>query len=120
MGLMRGPVITIRCQCGRVERVRYGDRWQCETCRRRWNTAQIPAGEYWGIVREMRRFRLTAIAAAVVLGLAFALLAFLVSRSFLLLLPLVLSGWYLWYMPRWRQRVRRRARSLPTWELHPE
>lgn len=117
---MRGPPVTIRCVCGQVERVAFGDRWQCEKCRRRWNTNQIPADEYWGIMREMRRFRLTAIAAALVLGGTFALLALFVSRSFFYLLPVVLSGWYIWYMPRWRRKVRRRARSLPTWELHPE
>jgi len=120
MWLMRGPPITIRCECGRVEQVPFGDTWQCEKCARRWNTKQIPADEYWGIMREMRQFRLTAIAAALVLGLTFAFLAFLVSRRFLLLLPIVLSGWYIWYMPRWRRRVRQRARSLPKWELHPE
>jgi hypothetical protein len=117
---MRGPPITIRCECGRVEHVPYGDSWQCDKCARRWNTKQIPAEEYWGIMREMRRFRLTAIAAAVVLAVTFVVLAFFASRRFLLLLPIVLSGWYIWYMPRWRRRVRQRARSLPKWELHPE
>ena len=117
---MRGPPITIRCECGRVERVPFGDTWRCEKCGRRWNTNQIPAGEYWGIMHEMRRFRLTAIAAALVLGLTFAVLAFFVSRYFFYLLPIVLSGWYIWYMPRWRRRVRERARSLPKWQLHPD
>jgi hypothetical protein len=36
------------------------------------------------------------------------------------MLPVVLAGWYLFYMPLWRAKVRRRARSLPTWQLHPE
>ena len=44
----------------------------------------------------------------------------LVSQSLALLLPVVLAGWYLFYMPLWRAKVRRRARSLPTWQLHPE
>ncbi len=92
----------------------------CEQCRRRWNTAQIPSEEYWGIMREMRRFRLTAILAALVLGVTFALLAFLVAQKLMLLLPVVIAAWYLIYMPRWRRRVRRRARSLPTWPLRPE
>lgn len=117
---MRGPPITIRCECGELRHVPYGERWQCERCGRRWNTAQIPAEEYWGIMREMRRFRLGAIGVALVLGVTFALLAFLVSQSLLLLLPVVLAGWYIWYMPWWRRKLRRRARSLPKWQLHPE
>ena len=117
---MRGPPITVRCECGRVERVPYGDSWTCEGCGRRWDTNQVPAAEYWGIMREMRRYRLVAIGAALALGVTFALLAFLVSQRLLLLMPIVMAGWYLLYMPRWRRRVRQRARSLPAWQLHPE
>ena len=117
---MRGAPVTIRCECGRVEHVPYGERWRCEDCGRRWNTNQIPAEEYWGIMREMRKFRLVAIAAAVVIALIFVVLALVVSRSVLILLPLVLGGWYIWYMPWWRRKVRQRARRLPTWELRPE
>jgi hypothetical protein len=120
MFLVRGAPITIRCECGRVERVPYGGTWVCEDCHRRWNTNQIPAEDYWGIMREMRKLRLAAIAAAVGITLVFGVLALAVSRSVLFLLPLVLGGWYIWYMPWWRRRVRRRARSMPTWELRPE
>ena len=117
---MKAPPITVSCECGEFKHVPYGERWTCERCGRRWNTAQIPADEYWGIMREMRRFRLAAIGAAVVLGAGFALLALLVAESLFLLLPVVLAGWYIWYMPWWRRRVRRRVRSLPKWQLHPE
>ena len=36
------------------------------------------------------------------------------------MLPVLMSFWYLFYMPRWRRRVRQRARSLTSWQLHPE
>jgi hypothetical protein len=117
---MRGPPITIRCECGETRHVPYGERWECEGCGRRWNTAQIPAEEYDGILRDMRRFRLSAIGFAVVTAAAFTALAIFVSESLFLLLPVVLSAWYIFYMPLWRAKVRRRARSLPTWQLHPE
>jgi Flp pilus assembly protein TadB len=117
---MKGPPITIRCECGETKQVPYGERWTCEGCGRRWNTAQIPAAEYDGILREMRRFRLTAIAAALVLGVGFTIAAVTVSQSLFLLLPVVLAAWYIWYMPLWRRKVRRRARSLPKWQLTPE
>jgi hypothetical protein len=116
---VKGASITLTCDCGEVSYLAYGQAWAC-ACGRRWNTSQIPGDEYWGIMREMRRFRLIAIASALVLCVTFGLLAFLVEQKLLLLFPIVMAGWYLFYMPRWRRRVRRRARNLPTWELRPE
>jgi hypothetical protein len=110
----------VKCDCGELKHVAYGETWTCEQCSRRWNTNQIPAEEYNAILSEMRRFRLSAIAAAVVLGVGFALLAIFVSESLFLMLPVVLGGWYIWYMPLWRRKVRRRARNLPKWQLRPE
>lgn len=103
-----------------MKHVPYGEIWACEGCGRRWNTNQIPAAEYWGILREFRRERLIVIALALALALVFVLLAVLVSEGLFLLLPLLLGGWLLWYMPMWRRRIRRRARELPKWQLHPE
>lgn len=103
-----------------MKHVPYGEVWRCEGCGRRWNTAQIPADEYWGILRDMRRLRLGVIGIAVAFAGAFTLLAVFVAQSLFLLLPVVLGVWFLWYMPWWRRRVRRRARSLPKWNLHPE
>ena len=117
---MREPPITIRCDCGETHQVPFGERWTCEGCGRTWNTAQIPSEEYHGILREMRRFRLSAIGFAVVISAVFIVLALTVGQSLFLLMPLVLSGWYIFYMPLWRRKVRRRARSLPTWKLRPE
>jgi Flp pilus assembly protein TadB len=120
IGSMKRPPVTIRCECGETRQVPYGERWACSRCGRTWNTAQIPAAEYEGILREMRAFRLTAIGAALLISVVFAVVAFMVATSFVLLIPVVLSGWYLFYMPLWRKKVRRRARNLPTWQLHPE
>jgi Flp pilus assembly protein TadB len=117
---MRGPPITIACDCGELRHVPYGEAWECESCGRRWNTAQIPADEYWGIMRGMRRMRLAVIAVALGLFAAFALLAVFVSEGLFLLLPVVLGMWFLMFMPWWRRRIRRQARSLPRWKLHPE
>jgi Flp pilus assembly protein TadB len=117
---MRGPPITIRCECGETRQVPYGERWNCEGCGRRWNTQQIPADEYHGILREMRRFRVSSIGYAVAISVIFVVLALTVGQSLFLLLPVILSGWYIFYMPLWRRKVRRRARSLPTWKLHAE
>jgi hypothetical protein len=118
--VVRGAPITIRCECGEVKRVPYGERWQCEQCSRRWNTAQIPADEYWGLMREMRRLRLSVIVIALGLAAVFGLLALFVSQAIFLLLPIVVGVWFMWYMPLWRRKLRRRVRNLPSWQLKPE
>jgi len=100
--------------------VPYGEKWSCETCGRTWNTAQIPSEQYDGIMREMRNYRLVVIGIALGVTLAFAVLAYSVGTSLLLLLPLVLMLWFIWFMPWWRRRIRTRARSLPQWKLTPE
>jgi len=117
---MQGAPITVTCECGEVHRTPYGDTWQCDSCGRRWNTNQIPADVYWGIMHEMRRYRLVVIGIALALGLGFGLLAFFVAERLILLLPIVLAFWLIWFMPWWRRKIRRRARSLPSWQLTPE
>ena len=117
---VKGPPITVSCHCGAARHVPYGDTWTCETCGRRWNTTQIPSDVYWGIMREMRRYRLVVIGVALGFAVVFGVLAVFVSQSLLLLLPLVLMLWFIWFMPWWRRRIRRRARDLPTWQLTPE
>lgn len=71
-------------------------------------------------MREMRRYRLVVVAIALGLAVVFGLLALFVAQNLILLLPVVLTFWFIWFMPWWRRRIRRRARSLPSWRLHPE
>ena len=117
---VRGAQITVRCDCGGVGYVPYGERWECATCHRRWNTGQIPAEEYWGIMRDMRRMRISVIFTALAFVVPVVVLAAFTGLQLLLLLPVVMSFWFLFYMPRWRRRVREQARSLRRWQLHPE
>jgi membrane protein implicated in regulation of membrane protease activity len=44
----------------------------------------------------------------------------LLGIRIMILLPLVLGFWFMIYMPRWRRRVRERARNLQKWTLRPE
>jgi hypothetical protein len=117
---MRGAQITIRCDCGNVGYVHYGERWVCGTCRRAWNTAQIPAEEYWGIMRDMRKLRLTVIGVALALVVPVLALVPIAGPRVMMLLPVILGFWFVIYMPRWRRRVREQARSLRSWKLRPE
>jgi Flp pilus assembly protein TadB len=117
---MRGALITVRCDCGQIRYLAYGEGWVCEGCGRRWNTGQIPAEEYWGIMHEMRRYRLLVMGMAIIVAVVGIALGALVGAQFFVLMPALLGFWFLFYMPRWRQKVRARSRSLPTWKLHPE
>jgi hypothetical protein len=117
---VKGPPITVSCHCGDVQHVPYGESWTCGTCGRRWNTAQIPSDEYWGIMRAMRNYRLAVIGIALGIAVVFGALALFVAQSMILLLPVVLTFWFIWFMPWWRRRIRAKARSLPEWQLTPE
>jgi hypothetical protein len=116
---MRGARITVRCECGDIRYAEYGENWQCG-CGRRWNTGQIPADEYWGMMREMRAERFRIMALAVVFAAAFGLLTMAVGRRAFAAAPVAVGLWLLVVMPRWRRRLRGKARSVPKWNLTPE
>ena len=109
----------IRCECGETKDVAYGERWRCEGCGRSWNTQQIPAEEYEGLLRRMRRHRLEVLAVAAIAA-AVLIPLIVVSASFILLIPMVMAIWLFLFLPFWRRRYRRTARGAPRWELHPE
>ncbi|MFL5914435.1 MAG: hypothetical protein ACJ752_02180 [Gaiellaceae bacterium] len=117
---MAKPPITISCECGEKRDVAYGERWQCEKCGRSWNTAQIPAEEYEQLLRSVRRHKLEALVVAAVSAAVLAPLIIFVSASFIGLVPLAMVGWLVGFLPRWRRRYRRTARSAPHWQLYPE
>ena len=117
---MAKPPITISCECGEKRDVPWGERWQCETCGRAWNTAQIPAEEYEQLLRSVRRHKLEALALAGAGAVVLVPLIVFVSASFIALVPLAMVGWLVWFLPRWRRRYRRTARNAPRWQLHPE
>ena len=71
-------------------------------------------------MRDMRRMRITVLATALGLVIPIAVLSAVAGIRILLLLPVVMSFWFLFYMPRWRRRVRQQARNLSRWQLHPE
>jgi len=114
------PPITIRCECGATRDVAYGDRWRCETCGRSWNTQQIPAEEYEGLLRRVRRHQLEALALAGVAAAVLVPLIVFVGSGFILLVPAVMAAWLFVFLPFWRRRYRRTARDAPHWQLHPE
>ena len=71
-------------------------------------------------MRDMRRMRINVLATALGIVIPIVALSVVLGFRILLLLPVVMSFWFLFYMPRWRRRVRLQARSLTKWQLHPE
>jgi hypothetical protein len=71
-------------------------------------------------MRDMRRMRINVLATALGIVIPIVALSVVLGFRILLLLPVVMSFWFLFYMPRWRRRVRLQARNLQRWQLHPE
>jgi hypothetical protein len=117
---VRRPPITIRCECGQARLVPYGESWQCEECGLRWNTRQIPASDYEGLLRRVRRHRLEILGFAFLALAVFIPLIVFVNQKFVFLAAIVAFAWMFLYMPFWRRRVRRTAREAPAWNLRPE
>jgi len=117
---MRRPPITITCECGEAKEVAYGERWQCERCGRSWNTQNIPAEEYEGLLRRMRRHKLEVLAVGGLLAAILVPLIVVVSPRFIAVVPMVMAIWLFVFLPFWRRRYRRTARGAPRWELHPD
>jgi Flp pilus assembly protein TadB len=120
IGEVAKPPITISCECGEKRDVAYGERWQCEKCGRTWNTAQIPVEEYERLLQSVRRHKLEALGLAGGAAAVLVPLIVFVSATFIALVPLAMMGWLLVFLPRWRRRYHRTARTAPRWELHPE
>jgi hypothetical protein len=117
---MQRPPITISCDCGESREVAYGEAWRCGSCERLWDTNQIPAEEYEGLLRRMKRARLEAVAIAAVLAAIMVPLIVLVNPTFIFAVPGVAAIWLFLYLPFWRRKARRAAASSPHWELHPD
>ena len=71
-------------------------------------------------MRDMRRTRINVLATALGMIIPVVVLTAVAGIRILLLLPVVMSFWFLFYMPRWRRRVRQKTRNLSRWQLHPE
>jgi len=119
--VLRGPPITITCECGEQRHLHYGETWDCERCARRWDTRQIPAEQYDAIRRLQWRFRLVPIVLGVIVA-ALAIFFTLTGNIFnvFVLLPMAMVIWFSFVRPVHRRRYRQAIADLPRWELRPE
>lgn len=117
---MKGPPITVQCDCGAAQLVRYGETWTCPTCGRRWNTGQIPAAEYESLLRRLRRYKLELVGLTLAVLGVFVPLIVLVDGSLVFLAAIAAFALVFVYLPFWRRRIRRAAGEAPRWQLEPE
>ena len=119
--IVKGPPITVTCECGEKRELAYGERWECESCGRSWDTGRIPADQYDQIRRLSLRFR----AVPVAFGAVVALLAIFFTLTgnipgVFFLLPTALVLWFVFLRPLHRKRYRRAIKTLPRWELRAD
>jgi hypothetical protein len=119
--VLKGPPITVTCECGGETRLAYGEQWSCDRCGRRYDTGRIPAEEYQQIRRTQMRFRMLPIG----LGLFVAAAAILFTLtgavlSVFFLLPIAMTGWFAVLRPIHRRRYREAIADVPRWDLRAE
>jgi len=119
--VLRGPPITLTCECGEKRELPYGERWECENCGRVWDTTRIPREQYDAIRKLSMRFRALPVAFG---GLVAAVAIFFTLTdnifSVFFLLPVALTTWFVLLRPIHRRRYREAVKSLPRWELGAE
>lgn len=119
--VLRGPQISVSCDCGQRRGLFYGERWTCESCGRTWDTSQIPAEDYRAIRQAQTRFRILPICLG--LAVASAALFFMLTGnvfSIFFLLPGALMLWFIFVRPAHRKRYLEAIGELPRWDLRPE
>src|SRR4051812_24392858 len=60
--ILKGPRITVNCECGQTNYLSYGETWTCPSCARMYDTNRIPRDDYERIRDISLRYRLLPIA----------------------------------------------------------
>jgi hypothetical protein len=117
----RGPPITVSCECGQKRELRYGERWRCESCGRRYDTNRIPVEEYDSLRRSRAHDRILPTAVFGVVAVL-ALVLVLAGRPFgaILIVPLVGFFWGSYVRPRRRRRQVQAIADRPRWKIRAE
>ncbi len=117
----KGPPITVKCECGEQRELRYGERWRCESCGRRYDTNRIPVEEYATLRRNQVHDRiLPSIVFAA--ALAVALVFVLIGRPLALIVVFPLTGflWSSFVRPARRRRQYQAIADRPRWQIRAD
>jgi hypothetical protein len=119
--ILKGPPITLTCECGTHRELAYGERWECDSCGRVYDTTRIPPDQYEQIRKLSLRYR----SIPVLFGALIALLAIFFTLTgnifgVFFLLPVGLISWFVFLRPLHRKRYRAAIKTLPRWELRAD
>ena len=119
--ILKGPPVTIACECGNSAEVAYGTSWQCDRCGRRYDTSKIPRDQYDRIRNLTLRYRAIPIGLGAV-SIALAIFFTLTGNVFsvFILLPSVLLIWFMLIRPAHRRSFEKAVSNLPTWDLRAD
>jgi hypothetical protein len=119
--VLKGPRITVNCECGQTNYLAYGESWTCAACGRTYDTNRIPADEYDQIRQISFRYRLLPIAFGALIALA-AIVFTLTGNIFgvFFLLPVALVVWFVFIRPTHQKRYREAIKDRPVWQLRSE
>jgi hypothetical protein len=115
----KGPLITVKCECGQRRELRYGEQWKCESCGRRFDTGKIPIEEYAAIRRTQIRYRLFPLLAGILLLIA-VILFWIEGRAFsaVVAVAFLLASWAIFGRPFYRNKYRQAlSKNTPTWTI---
>jgi hypothetical protein len=116
---LKGPPITVTCDCGQRHVLRYGASVDC-ACGRRYSTSSIPEDEYRAIASTAARFRLVTWGLAALLAALVLLVALTQPPMLLLLVPGALILYFGYLRPLLKRSYRKRIAQFPSWDLKPE
>ena len=112
--VLRGPPITLACECGERADLPYGEAWVCPSCGRRYDTARIPREDYERIRRTQLRFRILPVTFGLIVS---AIAVFFIATgnefSVFFLLPVSLMAWFILIRPVHRSRYHEAIADLP-------
>jgi hypothetical protein len=119
--VLKGPRITVNCECGQTNYLAYGETWTCGNCGRMYDSNRIPRDDYERIKEISLRYRMLPIA----FGALVALLAIVFTLTgnipgVFFLLPVALVTWFIFIRPFHRKRYREAIKGLPVWQLRAE
>jgi hypothetical protein len=119
--VLRGPPITVSCECGQRRELAYGERWRCERCGRSYDTTRIPPEQYEEVRRLSLRYRALPVAFGGLVALV-AIVFTLTNNIFgvFFLMPVALTTWFVFLRPLHRRRYREAVKGLPKWQLRAE
>mgnify|MGYP000436253812 CR=1 FL=1 len=114
------PPVTVTCECGAVERVKYGERWACPSCGRTYDTSRIPEAEYRERTRIVSRYRLLTFGPLLVLAAIMVPLVVFVDSSLVFLMGVLAFAYILLFLPFVGRRARRRVAPGSAWDLRAD